>query len=153
MDNWGYNPSKWSYGPLLITGFWAHFVGSQHLSIASYEGHLEQSNRSSTWRRRFSPLFRDQCLSVTASRFRAYNTGEQTWTCFRMFREPLSKSRSSVKSRGRFVSFLFLGKPLLTYIKASSHFWLHQNWVLKSEMISFLGGYLPKSSRGWLFRS
>ena len=21
-----YNPYKWSYGPLLITGFWAHFV-------------------------------------------------------------------------------------------------------------------------------
>ena len=26
MGNWGYNLYKWSYGPLLVTGFWAHLV-------------------------------------------------------------------------------------------------------------------------------
>ena len=26
MANWGYNPYTWSYGPSLITGFWAHLV-------------------------------------------------------------------------------------------------------------------------------
>ena len=25
---WGYNPYKWSYGPLLMTGFWAHLAVS-----------------------------------------------------------------------------------------------------------------------------
>ena len=103
-------------------GFWAHFVGFQHLSIALYEGHLEQSNRSSTWRRRSSPPFRDQCLTVTAS----YNAGEQTRACFRMFRRPLSKWQKLCKNQeeGVLQMFSFVlrrGKALVTYIKA-----LHQ---------------------------
>ena len=35
MGDWGYNRSKWSYGPLLITGFWAHLVHSNNKFLTS----------------------------------------------------------------------------------------------------------------------
>ena len=33
-----YNPYKWSYGPLLITGFWAHFVRIRGIVVVFFWG-------------------------------------------------------------------------------------------------------------------
>ncbi len=42
MGNWGYNPCKWSYGPLLIAGFaGAHFVPRYKVPAVTLSGSIK----------------------------------------------------------------------------------------------------------------